>query len=484
MSASGPSVARPEGAGSRTSFRVLLALFLLSIALVNPYIRGDGNGYYAYVRSVVIDQDLNFADEFAHGDPLFHDRYFDDSGNVRSSMLTSTGRVTNQWAVGPSLLWLPFFLTAHGAVLAANLAGLEVPPDGYSAPYRWSCAFGTALYGWLAILMGWSMAGRTTGRTAALVAALGLWWASSLPVYMYFLPFHVHALAAFSVTLFVWCWFRWQPFADRGGRWFVWGLTGGLMASVYYLDALFLTLAIWELGLTAQTPAERPHRRWRPAVWFACGAWLALLPHFWVKWALYGSPFVTGYQDEFFWSHPRFWQVGFSPDHGLFTWTPVVLLAAVGLLVWAWRHRFVGSAIVTTLALFYYVVASYQTWHGLSSFGNRFFLSFTFAWVVGLATFIQWSGRRAWRHPALARASGQVIGVGLVLWNIGLIFQWGTDIIPNRGSVSFGTVARNQITVVPSRIGGFLWRYFTDRSGLTEDVEQTDRLEPPAPPVR
>jgi len=139
---------------------------------------------------------------------------------------------------------------------------------------------------------------------------------------------------------------------------------------------------------------------------------------------------------------------------------------------------------VTILVLFYYVVASYQSWHGLSSFGNRFFLSFTFAWVVGLATLIRWGQGRTWRHPALARASGQIIGVGLVLWNIGLIFQWGTDIIPNRESVSFRTVARNQVTVVPRRIGGFLWRYFTDRSGLTEDVERTDQLEQRLPPAR
>jgi len=301
---------------------------------------------------------------------------------------------------------------------------------------------------------------------------------------MHFLPFHVHAMAAFSVALFVWCWFRWQPFADRLGRWFAWGLAGGVMASVYYLDALFLTLAIWELGFTTRTPAGRSSRRWLPALWFTCGTLLALVPHIWIKWLLYGSPLVTGYKDEFFWLHPQLWQLAFSPEHGLFTWTPVVLIAALGLLAWAWRHRFVGSAIVTTLALFYYVVAAYQTWHGLSSFGNRFFLSFTFAWVAGLATLVHWCQRRAWRHPALVKASARVIGVALVVWNIGLIFQWGTDIIPNRGSVSFGTVARNQITVVPRRIGGFLWRYFTDRSGVTEDVERTDRLESSAPPVR
>src|ERR1700683_4598400 len=33
--------------------RILLVVFLISIPLVNPWIRGDGVGYYAYVRSLV-----------------------------------------------------------------------------------------------------------------------------------------------------------------------------------------------------------------------------------------------------------------------------------------------------------------------------------------------------------------------------------------------------------------------------------------------
>ena len=44
---------------------------MLTLPFVNPYIRGDGNGYYAYVRSVVIDGDLRFENEYRRGDPAF-----------------------------------------------------------------------------------------------------------------------------------------------------------------------------------------------------------------------------------------------------------------------------------------------------------------------------------------------------------------------------------------------------------------------------
>jgi hypothetical protein len=33
------------------------------------------------------------------------------------------------------------------------------------------------------------------------------------------------------------------------------------------------------------------------------------------------------------------------------------------------------------------------------------------------------------------------------------------------------------VTTVPRRLGGFAWRYLTDRSALTADVEERDRME-------
>ncbi len=62
---------------------ILLGLFILSLPLVNPYLRGDGNGYYAYLRSAVIDRDFDFENEFRRGDPLFQTLYFDERGDVR-----------------------------------------------------------------------------------------------------------------------------------------------------------------------------------------------------------------------------------------------------------------------------------------------------------------------------------------------------------------------------------------------------------------
>jgi hypothetical protein len=62
----------------------------------------------------------------------------------------------------------------------------------------------------------------------------------------------------------------------------------------------------------------------------------------------------------------------------------------------------------------------------------------------------------------------------LVLWNFGLIFQWGTHLIPARGPISWRQAAYNQVAVVPVQIGETLKRYLTRRGQLLDNIEEKD----------
>src|ERR1051326_1133852 len=46
--------------------RCLTLLFLLSLVLLNPWVRGDGVGYYAFARALLIQHNLDFAPDYAH----------------------------------------------------------------------------------------------------------------------------------------------------------------------------------------------------------------------------------------------------------------------------------------------------------------------------------------------------------------------------------------------------------------------------------
>jgi len=445
---------------------LLLALFALTVPLVNPYIRGDGNGYYAYVRSAVIDGDLRFEDEFRRGDPAFVATVIGPDGQVSPNLVLGGGYIRNQWSVGPAVLWAPAFLLAHAAAKASGWVGRPVAADGYSAPYRWSCAVATAIYSLIGLVLACLAAERFVGRGPAVAATIGVWLASPLPVYMYFLPFHVPALSAFAVSLFVWYWLRTRD-VRTPAEWGRWGLAGGLMVLVYYLNAVCLLFAVVDLGRALAASGAAARRRVAVGgAAFALGAVVALSPNFAVKWIVHGSPFNTGYEDHFFWGSPRLWQVGFASEHGMFLWTPILLAAAIGLAALWRRDRRVGASAVLVFAAYYYVVASYENWHGQSAFGSRFFVSLTPLFVLGLASLLAATSARP---AALA-----LLLAPLILWNAGLMFQWGTGLVPNRGPIDFEVVAHEQVTRVPALAASFLARYLGDRDEARQEVERGD----------
>ena len=152
------------------------------------------------------------------------------------------GYLRNQWSVGPSLLWLPSFAQAHLAVLFLRELGRDVPADGYSLPYRLACALATAGYAFLGLFLAYRSAARLTAPGAALLATVAVWLASSLPVYVYFLPFYSHALTSFGVSLFLWYWLSRRPF-DRTRQWALWGLAGGLVWQLEPMAGLVLVVA-------------------------------------------------------------------------------------------------------------------------------------------------------------------------------------------------------------------------------------------------
>src|SRR5258707_14590650 len=71
------------------------------------------------------------------------------------------------------------------------------------------------------------------------------------------------------------------------------------------------------------------------------------------------------------------------------------------------------------------------------------------------------------------------------LWNAGLIFQWGTHIIPARGPVYFSEIVHNQFFVVPRQLSADLHSYFFHRKALMQQIENGDvqqlKKNPPPP---
>ena len=75
------------------------------------------------------------------------------------------------------------------------------------------------------------------------------------------------------------------------------------------------------------------------------------------------------------------------------------------------------------------------------------------------------------RRAAFVSASATA---ALILWNLGLIFQWGTHLIPARGPISWRDAAYNQFAVVPVEASQTVKNYLTGRKGMMDHIEQED----------
>ncbi len=226
--------------------KLLFILFLLTLPLANPWVRGDGVGYYAYLRSALIDHDLRFENDYLAANESFVLFHVDAQGHILPNFYTKTGYVENHFSVGPAILWAPVMLAVHGSVLLADHLGAHVAADGYSRPYLLAMAFTTACYGFLSLLLAFRVARKYFDDQWAFFATLGIWMASSLPIYMYFNPSWSHALSAFSVALFIWYWER-TRLQRTAGQWAILGLAAGLMGNVYYPNVILLIFPALEV---------------------------------------------------------------------------------------------------------------------------------------------------------------------------------------------------------------------------------------------
>jgi hypothetical protein len=461
--------------------KALLLLFLLSLPLVNPWVRGDGVGYYAYVRSLLLEHQLAFENDWRAANESFTlDRVRPD-GTIDPLQYTRTGHLDNHFAVGASMLWAPFIVPVHGVMLMLRGFGINVKANGFSRPYLIAMALATAFYGFMGLLISFRLACHYTGERWAWLATLDIWFASSLPVYMYFNPSWSHAHSVFVVAVFLWYWHRTRP--ERSlGQWVILGLISGLVLDVYYANIAVLLVPFleslrgyWRAWRMAGHDVPTLGRLFGGNLVYCLATVLAFSPTLITRQIIYGNPFDFGYRDvdPLHWASPHLGSVLFSSDHGLLVWTPILIPAIAGLFLLSKRDRELAAYSLAALLAFYYLIAIDSRWDGISSFGNRFFISFTPFFVLGLAVFFSEFAKWVRGGERALAIAGPVSGL-FILWNLGFIFQWGTHLVPARGPISWEQMVHNQFYEVPKQLLIDMKAYALRRGAFMQEIEHAD----------
>jgi hypothetical protein len=484
MSMASPSLVTEERrvvdvARFRLHLFVLLATFVATLPLVNPFVHGDGVGYYAYLRAPIIQHNLRFEEDWRHANLGFVESRVGSDNQLLSDQYSSTGYIGNLFTAGPAILWTPFFLLAHVTVLVADSFGGHIPSDGFSFPYRVLVAFGTAFYGFCGLLLSYSLARKFLDPSWALLATLGIWAGSSLPVYMYFNPFWAHAHSVFVAALFLWYWDRTRPNRTLG-QWLVLGVISGLLVDVYFVNGVFLLIPFVESmldyvkELRSKNRAAVLHLFGANLLYLAAFA-IVILPTLITRKIIFGGMFRFGAYANLPWDwRAPFWHsVLFSSDHGMLSWTPLLGFALLGLFLPFRGGKWIKAYLALATVAFYYVISSYPFWDGMASYGNRFFISLTPVFIIGLALLLERVGG-LFRSFRLAYATQGLVIALFVLWNLAFIFQWGTHMVPARGNISWNEMVHNQFVGVPLQLTHSLDKYFTHRDEMMHDIEGED----------
>ena len=161
-----------------------------SIKNIDP---GDDTGYYAYLRSGIIDVDLDFANErnYAH-----------------SETFMPTGYVFNNWQIGQSILFLPFFLIGHFLAFILKNFGFKISTDGYSLPYYISTAIASHTYLFVGLLQLNRIVKRISTEKIATLVTISIWLCSPLIYFSFIRQRMAHTTEFFMAVMFISLWLK------------------------------------------------------------------------------------------------------------------------------------------------------------------------------------------------------------------------------------------------------------------------------------
>jgi hypothetical protein len=406
-------------------------------------VQSDGCGYYAWLRSPLIDGDWDFDNEFdEHNAPA--------GGLPFNPERTPLGRRSNPFSVGPACLWAPAVIVVHvlHSYLPAPLGGGT--GNGYSLLYQLAVG-GTALLVAAAALAGLYGICRVFARpTRAALAAALLVLGTTLLNYGAIEVTMGHGSGAAATVLLVWYWLT-RYGSPRTARWLAVGALVGLAALMRWQLALLALLPAGEFVLEAWRDRREQSARTLLAgagrlALAGCAAVVVFLPQM-IAWkVVYGQWLVSPVQLAHSWLHPDFERVLLSTDRGLFYWTPLTLVALFGCLLAlilgvGLRNRADRAQLLLLLATFatqVYFLASVSgpgVFLG-SAFGQRQLTEGVVLLAPGLALLFEAVPRR----PAQGLFA---VCLALAVWNVLLMAEYHFEILPRQAGADLATLLAN-----------------------------------------
>jgi hypothetical protein len=445
--------------GRRALDVYLLMAFLLGVLVaqhrLNNGITSDGALYFAHLRSIVFDRDLDIASEL--------------------DVLRQPPRPHHVVPIGPAIAWAPAYLAVAAADWLGGITGRSSPDAGASRGLTGAYVQAVMLSSLVVMAAGVVVLHLRLRRefepSIALVTSILIVAATPLIWYVVFEPSMTHAVSFGVVAIALVLTERWlieAPPTRRHalllGAWF------SLVMVVRPEDGAFAVFPLAALLFAAACRALSLGERARLAGAMILGAApLLALQAGALVWLLSANRFTLAGGDEGYLNvlDSRWADVLFSSRHGLLSWTPVVWIALVGTVAHVRRRPLWAVPALVAFAVLVWTNGSAHDWAGGWAFGGRRFTSVLAAFAPGMAMAVL----AAYRRPLVVIAP---VAAAIVGWNVLLMTQYQQQLLPRDEAVRFDVMVRQQADLItrppffyPFAFPANVW--FAWREGLPVD---------------
>lgn len=369
----------------------------------------DKAGYYVYLPAAILyDFDAN----------NFPDSIDFKTGNG-FQLDPSSGKVITKYTYGVALMQLPFFCLANISATA-----FDYEKSGFSPIYHWSINVAAIFYLTLGLLFLYQFLIVRFSRLISLFTVLSIFFATNL--YYYAIDdtgmSHVYSFSLFCIFLFFIQKTNYlkHPKVDES---IIFGFLVGLIILIRPTNLLFLVAFLFLDHTNNKEILLRVKRLVHPKrlVPMVLAAFCIILPQL-IYWQYTkGSVLTYSYGNEGFnWLNPQLLKSWFSPDNGLFLYSPFYFLIIASMLVMAKNKKKNGLLVLILFLLISYVFSSWWSWNFGCSFGGRSYVEYLAIFSLPLAYLFNEIGKL----NKMKRISFSVLVIVCTAFNLKMIYSY------------------------------------------------------------
>ena len=371
----------------------------------------DQVGYYVYLPGLFI----------YHFDPESFPENIEEKTGGGFSLDLVNEKVITRYTCGIAILQAPFFIFIH------FLAGIkDQAQDGFSGIYHHVPNLAAWFYCILGFFFLWKFLLFYFKQRVALLTIAALFFGTNL--YYYAVDStgmsHIYSFALFAIVAWLSKKIISEEIKNRNLYFACWSLIFSLIVLVRPTNILIFPFLFCLDCLSLNELRQRIKRflTLRNILILIVSFLIIFLPQF-LYWKYASGNYITdSYKGFGFsnWKSPKILELLFSPNNGLFLYSPFYLVALSGLFLMIWRKIANGWSILLTFVTITYVFASWFIFSFGCGFGSRNYVEYLVLFAVPVGYLFSWLGKLS----SMKKSVLITLFVILVAFNLRLVYSY------------------------------------------------------------